>query len=500
MLPYMPDLPMGVFMMKTCVSFLAFICFVSAGTPGLAAAATAEEAQRLTGVFQTYLGQEPGVVTVTPAGEAYDVKIDLTPLIAKIKQPNFSAEISPVIMKLTDQGGGMWLVTQDSPLSYSAKIPGQLDMIVKIGAMKSSAVFDQNVSAFTSSTYDIADVVVDETVTTPEAMTMRVAYNVKAMHYETTSTAAGVDVLDTTFHAAMSGLAETIGIPATPPGGQPVDITVTAETGTQDGTIKGMKAQAIYRLIAWFVAHPSEEAIKANQSELKSLVGAGLPLFENITATGALQNLSVTTPVGPVGIANLGFDVGMNGVVADGMLHEGFRADGLTLPPGLVPPFAADLVPQSFALDFKVSDFNLADPAGMLLDMIDLNVARPTTPEENLKLLTALLPKGAVQISMGPSKVTSKVYDVDFEGSMTAGPVGVPLGAAMIRAKGLDDVMKALQAAPPEMVGQAIPAIIAAKGMAKTEADGSLSWKIENTISGTVLVNGIDVSKMGGGG
>jgi hypothetical protein len=50
------------------------------------------------------------------------------------------------------------------------------------------------------------------------------------------------------------------------------------------------------------------------------------------------------------------------------------------------------------------------------------------------------------------------------------------------------------------MVGNAIPAIIAAKGMAKTEADGSLSWKIENTISGTVLVNGIDISKMGGGG
>ena len=41
---------------------------------------------------------------------------------------------------------------------------------------------------------------------------------------------------------------------------------------------------------------------------------------------------------------------------------------------------------------------------------------------------------------------------------------------------------------------------IAAMGMAKTEADGGLSWKIENTISGTMLVNGIDISKMGGGG
>ena len=54
---------------------------------------------------------------------------------------------------------------------------------------------------------------------------------------------------------------------------------------------------------------------------------------------------------------------------------------------------------------------------------------------------------------MGAGKVTGKLYDLDFEGRMTAGPVGVPLGAATIRAKGLDDVMKALQAAPPEMGG-----------------------------------------------
>src|SRR3989337_802612 len=98
-------------MMKSCPVILAAIFFASTSTSALAAPASPEEATRLVGVFQTYLGQEPGVVTVTPADEAYDVKIDLAPLIAKIKQPNFSAEISPVVMKLTDQGGGKWLVT-----------------------------------------------------------------------------------------------------------------------------------------------------------------------------------------------------------------------------------------------------------------------------------------------------------------------------------------------------------------------------------------------------
>ena len=487
-------------MMKPFQNIFAVFLFTSASASALAAPATPEEAGRLTGVFQAYLGEEPGVVTVTPAGESYDVKIDFAPLIAKFKQPNFSAEASPVVMHLTDQGGGKWLVTQDSPLSYSAKVPGQVDMTVRVGALKGSGVFDQNISAFISSTYDIADFAVDETITTPEAMSMRVAYAVKAMHYETTSAPSGSDALDGTFRMAMSGLTETINIPVSPAGGQPMDFTVTAETGTQDGTIKGFKAKAIYQLIAWFVAHPSEAAIKANQAELKTLFSAGLPLFENVTTTGALQNLSVTTPVGPVSIASLGFNLGMNGLVADGMLHEGFRAEGLSLPPGLVPPFATDLVPQSFALDFKIADFNLADPAKMLLEVMDLTEAKPTTPEEDAKLLTALLPKGAVELSLGGGKVTGKLYDLGFEGTMTAGPVGVPVGIATIRAKGLEDVMKALQAAPPEMGGQAIAGLIAAKGLAKSEADGSLSWKIENTTGGTVLINGIDVSKMGGGG
>ncbi len=105
-------------------------------------------------------------------------------------------------------------------MSYSAKVPGQLEMTVKVGAMKGSAVFDQNVSAFISSTYDIADFAVDETITTPEAMTMHVAYDVKAMHYETASTPAGADALDGTIsHGHVGSYGNHRSSPAPPAGG-----------------------------------------------------------------------------------------------------------------------------------------------------------------------------------------------------------------------------------------------------------------------------------------
>ncbi len=68
-----------------------------------------------------------------------------------------------------------------------------------------------------------------------------------------------------------------------------------------------------------------------------------------------------------------------------------------------------------------------------------------------------------------------------------------------MKLKGIDDIMAAIQAAPPEMgMGQIAPVIIVAKGMAKQEADGYLSWKIESTPTGSVTINGTDVSKIGG--
>ena len=421
------------------------------------------------------------------------------PLIANVKQPNFTADVTPLVMKLADQGGGKWLVTQDQPLSFSTEAPGQLEMTAKVGSMKSTAVFDQNIPAFTSSTTDFTDVSVDETITASGTGPTHVAYGIKSMHYETTATASGTDAVDGTIHATNSGFIERFSLPASPVSPTTVDVSLTADTATTDATIKGLKNKAVYQLIAWFVAHPSKATIEASQSELKAILGASLPLFENMSSKGTFQNISVTTPVGPAGVASMGFDIGINGIVADGMLHEGLTVEGLRLPPGLVPPWATDLVPNKLALDFKIADFDLAAPAKILIDNMDLSNTDPIKPELQLKLLAALLPKGAVALSMGPSKIVGKILDVGFEGAMTVGPVGKPLGEATVKAKGLDQVLDVLKAAPPEMVGQSIPGLIAAKGMAKTEADGSMSWKIENTLQGNVLVNGINVSKMGGG-
>jgi hypothetical protein len=69
----------------------------------------------------------------------------------------------------------------------------------------------------------------------------------------------------------------------------------------------------------------------------------------------------------------------------------------------------------------------------------------------------------------------------------------------LVKLKGIDDIMTAVQSAPPEMgLQQAAPVIIMAKGLGKQEADGFLSWTIEGSPAG-VTINGVDPMKMGGG-
>lgn len=101
-------------------------------------------------------------------------------------------------------------------------------------------------------------------------------------------------------------------------------------------------------------------------------------------------------------------------------------------------------------------------------------------------------------MGLGPSEIVASTFDLKAEGSMTAGPAAMPAGQATIKLKGIDDIMAAIQAAPPEMgMQQMAPMVIVAKGMAKPDGD-YLSWKIESTPQGSFTVNGVDPIKMGG--
>lgn len=474
---------------------LGLMCSVS---PALAAA-TPEEAQRLTALFQSYLGTEPGVVTVTPNGEAYAAKFDVMPLIAKLDVPGFSASVTPIEYTITPQGAGKWKVDQDQPLSVAAKVDGQFDFKAQVGAVTGTGIFDEALGTYASSSTEYRQVAIEQVVTEP-TQAARTSYTLASLKLVAANTGSGASV-DGGQTQSYSGFRQMVSIPAAADGSAPaMDFTVSSPEGTQAVSYTGIRVQALNELMAWAVAHGTKDKMISGQAELKDKLRAALPLWGRMSGDATMKQVSINSIAGTFGVAELGVSAEANGITADGRLRETFTFTGLSVPAELVPQWATGIVPKNFVIDVSVSDFDLAAPATLMIDKLDL-AKDPPLPEgfEN-ELVPALMPRGSVTIGLGPSEILSALYHLTAEGSMTAGPVAMPQGKALIKLKGLDDTVAALQAAPAELgLAQMMPVVLLAKGLAKQEADGLLAWTVESTPQGSITINGTDLSKMTGG-
>ena len=466
--------------------------------PVWAAPATQDGADHLKSVFEAYLGQTEGVVTVTPNGEAYTVSLDPANLIAQAPNGGKGATVSPIELQVAELGDGKWQVNQDGPVDFNMLVPGMLDLRIAAEEYNWSGVFDESLKAFETSAGKASGLSVTEAVTQPGQPTMNVAYTLDSIEIASSAVAGASGGVDGTMSYAVTGMTETFTLPPTPQMPAPMDVTVTADSYTAQGKTAAVQTAALLELWAWFVAHPDQEAVKANFDEMKGKIGAALPFFDSIAASGTMNNLAVITPMGEVKAATAEITVDMNGAVADGKLRERIRLSGLQLPEELMPAWVPALLPENATLDFTIDGFDLAAPAQILVT--EMAPDTKPTPDMNQRMLQALLPTGTVDIALAETGASSDMYGLTVDGKMSVGPMTpMPVGNAVIRVNGLDAVMQALQSAPPEVSQQAIPGIMMARGLAKQEGDDSYSWTVETTAAGQILINGVDLSAMGGG-
>ncbi|HQU67039.1 MAG TPA: hypothetical protein PLI43_02450 [Albidovulum sp.] len=476
----------------------AFVAALSAAVPALAQTATSEGAARLTEVFQTYLGKTEGVVTVTPSGDGYVVAIDPSKLLAAAGDAASGATVSAIDFEVAELGGGKWKVTQAGPASFSVNIPGALTLDVQAESYDWSGVYDETLKAFESSEGVIAGLTVNESITQPGQPAMNVSYAIDKLDIASAATVATGGV-DATANYTVTGLTETFTVPPSDGMPMPMDVTLTADSYVGDSKISAMRTGELLDLWAWFVAHPGEAAIKADFDAMKSGIRAALPFFDGMSGTGTITNLAGTTPMGGFSAEKADVVVDVSGATADGKLHEKIALTGLKLPEEMMPAWVPPLLPHEVTLDFTFDSFDLAAPAQILLD--EMKPEGKLSDEVNARLMQALLPDGTFQTTVAPSNVTGNIYSLSLQGAMTAGPAApMPVGSALLKATGLDAVMKALETAPPEVSQQAIPVIMMARGMAKPEGTDSYSWDVQMGADGKFTINGVDMSAMTGMG
>jgi hypothetical protein len=476
-------------------AILAVLPLVFAGSSAFAEA-TDEGAARLTEVFQTYLGTVEGVVTVAVDGDSYTLTLDAAPLTALAAQSGGTATVTPMVMTLADNGDGTWDVTQDQAVAMTIAVPGEIDMTVAVESFSSDGVFDEALMSFTSSSAEMTNMKVVQKINDPTAGEVTINFAVASATYETTGVAGAAGGVDSTMTMQMTGFTEDFALPASE--GMPsMPVSVTAESITQTGKIDGLRPDAFYQMIAWFVANPTEEAMKAQKAGMRSILQGGLPLFNAMTTNSTAKNLAITTPMGGVSMAEMGVDLNLNGVVADGKVQQAISVKGLTLPVEMMPAWAVPILPKDVSVDFQVTGFDAAAAANVAMGLFDLPDGAEPDAAFDAAMLAALLPTGSVTIGLNPGSISGEGYALTYEGSMNAGPeTEIPTGTAKITLTGIETLQAALDAAPDDIKGQAMMGVGMAQGMAETDSNGALVWEIDASTPGSLFINGTQM--MGG--
>lgn len=493
---------------KSAATALAFTLALALSTtvapvwvvPAHAEAATQTRANQIEAALQQTFGKTPGVISVTPEGDLYKLRIDPAPLLADLPE-GVKVSISPIIYTLTDQGNGQWRSKLDQKdFTFDVAVKDTLDQKVTVGEISSTGVYDENMSAFATSSSTMTGITMQGTNYTRGHPDSKVDYKIARWVSETRAK-PGADGVDATNQQSLAGLTETITMlrpPAADGTERPgMPFTVTLDTMTQKADVTGLKTDGIIRIIRWFVDHPDKASRDAAKAELGPVVNAALPIFGKITGSATGEGLKVDTPMGTFAADKLGADVALNGVVADGRVSEGIWLEGLHTPPGIIPPFAEPLVPNRVAFDFELSQFDLAAPAKILLGLLESGES-PDSPEMKDKLGQAVLPTGRIKVATRDTAVIGADYALHATGNLSAGPKDArPDMDFNITASGFDAILKAVDGFPPQMKQQAVPVLMLARGFAKTEANGTLSWAIQTSPDGHLLINGQDMGPMG---
>jgi hypothetical protein len=179
--------------------------------------------------------------------------------------------------------------------------------------------------------------------------------------------------------------------------------------------------------------------------------------------------------------------------VAQAAMELGFNMDGLSVPSGLVPAWAAPLVPTALDIDVKFQMNDLDKIAHAAISGIDL---RPNQSPDVSKfaVVAAMAMSGEPKITLAPGHLSSPSLDLYFHGEMALVPK--PMGTLTVEAEGLDKTLSRLQEAAknnPELQ-QAVLMLTVAKGQAKPGANGRSLWVVGYGEDGALSVNGKTVS------
>jgi hypothetical protein len=464
--------------------------------------ATPEGAAKISNFFATYAGKDastpPGLV-VTPEGSDYHVAADVGALAASLKSAGYTYDSAVFNFKVFEQDDAAWRVELDNFPTYHVQIKTKEvtgEATVSASGVKSSTLVDTAIAWIRSGQTTAEKFILHETL--PGLVLGSEGGPLQAT---LTSQAAADGSLTSGVQETVGPIAITVAVdpkaanPKANPDAKPFNISAQLGKSSVGLDLKGMQSRPLLALWAFVVAHPTRPELAAVEPEFKSLLTAAIAAQTTVGEDFGVEKLSVQTPQGTFNFdgAKLGFSVAAAGPASRYVQH--IAASGLSLPPALVPAEYQDFIPTSFDLGVNVSGFDLTALATEAI--ADFHLAGedpPISAEDNKKVFAKLRGAGPVVIDIPSSHVQAPQLDMTFEGQIRyAGPK--PTGTITLHMRDFDKSVAALKGLGPETERKMVPVVAMAKGLAKTDPNGVLTWVGEIGADGMMKVNGLPMGK-----
>ncbi len=429
------------------------------------------------------------LVSVKATASDYLVSFDLGALNPLIKAAGAGVTYEPaaLVYKATEQDDGKWRVVLDS-LPKIASSAGDMRTSVEFTNFRQTLLIDPAIAWYLSGSANS-----DKGVVETHAPKLDQTIDFGPFHADAATVVNPDGSVSTTVKEDFSD----IGVKTSVVGKNdaPASISGRLKKALLNVAIDGLKTRTAFDLLALIAAHPSRADLAPHEAELKGLLkelaAPGLKFVEGGEAHEAL----IQSKIGAVALASLKGQFGMANAGPHSSVSLILSAGGLSLPVGLAPPGAADLTPSEIDLAATFKGIDIAAAANeAIADMRLQGDDPPISEADSAKVMAALLSAGPMRLDIALSHIHAPAIDASFEGEIRYAP-GKPSGVLTIHMRGFDKTMAAVKALGPAVAVKALPGFAMAKGLAKTDSDGSLSWVVEIGQDRSITVNGLPLGK-----
>jgi hypothetical protein len=470
-----------------------FLAAALSASPALAAdkPATPEGADALKALIAKFFpaaqaGASP-LVTVTAESTHYLVSADLSALNALLKETGVTYDPAVIVYKAVEQDDGNWRVAMDSlpKIAFHSKdASGSLELTnFRSAALVSPAIawLLSGSGSTDKGSFQLQNPKITQGIDFGPAQET-LATNVGADG--SVSTQVKEEIAELGLKAAGTGENES-----------PINFSGRVEKALINLSVDGFKSRKAFDLWGLIAAHPTRADLASHEPELKGLLkdlaAPGLKVNEGIEA----QKTVVTASLGAIALADVKYQLGAANAGPQSSINFSISADGLSLPIGLLPPNANALTLSKIDIAATLKGIDITAAANEWISDLSLQGDGPVLSDDNAeKVEAAFLSAGPVQIEFAPSHVIAPAVDADFAGAVRLDH-NKPTAAIAIHARGFDKTMAAVKDLGPDIAGKAMPGLALAKGLAKSEGDGSLSWLVELDSERSIKVNGIPFGK-----